>query len=342
MYICCSSCFNDKYLRELIIRTSKSKGICSSCGSNDVSVVDITFLSSYFDSISDIIYEPSDSPEAMFLHEIILKDWSLFSDVLPEEKRQEIMKTITYQHNTPDTKWVPRQKQIFDRVTHWNKFREEIKHVNRFFPKELPAQEHLKALLDSLRLTKDEIPKEIFRAHVNKKGGHHTDDEMKRPPSEKALNGRANPLGISYLYAASNTSTAISEVQPYKGEVVTVAKFQITKQKEIVDLRNPRQTITPFGLEEEELESLYLEIPYLITLGEELSKPIIPKEADLEYLPSQYLCEFIKSLGFTGVLYKSSLGDGYNIALFDDSGTEMIDKKEYQVTDNNISFRQII
>jgi hypothetical protein len=75
-----------------------------------------------------------------------------------------------------------------------------------------------------------------------------------------------------------------------------------------------------------------------VTLGEELSKPIIPKEAALEYLPSQYLCEFIKSIGFAGVLYQSSLGEGFNLALFDDTGLDFVEKTEYIVTGNNVRY----
>ena len=33
---------------------------------------------------------------------------------------------------------------------------------------------------------------------------------------------------------------------------------------------------------------------YLINFGKELSRPIVPREAHLEYLSTQYLCEFIK------------------------------------------------
>jgi len=35
-----------------------------------------------------------------------------------------------------------------------------------------------------------------------------------------------------------------------------------------------------------------------------------------KYLPSQFLCEFIKHCGFDGLLYRSSVGPGVNVALF--------------------------
>ncbi|MDT9910021.1 RES family NAD+ phosphorylase, partial [Klebsiella pneumoniae] len=42
-----------------------------------------------------------------------------------------------------------------------------------------------------------------------------------------------------------------------------------------------------------------------------------PKSAALDYIPSQYICEFIKKTGFHGVLYSSSVSEGINLALFD-------------------------
>ena len=39
--------------------------------------------------------------------------------------------------------------------------------------------------------------------------------------------------------------------------------------------------------------------------------------AAIDYIPSQYLCEFIKDCGFDGVVYRSSVSDGINLALFD-------------------------
>jgi hypothetical protein len=51
-------------------------------------------------------------------------------------------------------------------------------------------------------------------------------------------------------------------------------------------------------------------------LGEELTRPVLPSGAAIDYIPSQYLCEFIKKSGFDGVVYRSSVSDGINLALF--------------------------
>lgn len=72
--------------------------------------------------------------------------------------------------------------------------------------------------------------------------------------------------------------------------------------------------------------------PYLLKLEEELSKPLRKQDVNLDYLPTQYLCEFIKSLGFDGVEYRSAMAEGgYNIAVFNDNNLECISARFYEV-----------
>jgi len=49
-------------------------------------------------------------------------------------------------------------------------------------------------------------------------------------------------------------------------------------------------------------------------------------------LPTQFLCEFCKSIGFDAVEYKSSMNpDGSNLALFSDRKVHCDEVKFYQV-----------
>jgi hypothetical protein len=85
-----------------------------------------------------------------------------------------------------------------------------------------------------------------------------------------------------------------------------------------VDLRNPRKLVSPFLLgDENEIGSLRVDIAFLEHLGEELTRPVLPQGAAIDYIPSQFLCEFIKKNTYDGVIYRSSVSDGINLALFD-------------------------
>lgn len=156
---------------------------------------------------------------------------------------------------------------------------------------------------------------------------------MGKPPKDKVNNGRANPLGIPYLYVASTIDTAISEVRAHKGETLTIAEFTMLDDLELADLRDPKKNISPFELNDgNDLELIYKNMPFLNMLGMELSKPIIPREANLEYLPSQYLSELIKEIGFHGIIYKSSTSEGNNYVIFDDYKLEATRLYQYKIT----------
>ena len=60
-------------------------------------------------------------------------------------------------------------------------------------------------------------------------------------------------------------------------------------------------------------------MPFLVHLSDKLSQPVLPHKKELEYLPTQYLCELIKDRGFNGIAFKSSLEKGYNYVIFDES-----------------------
>jgi len=138
---------------------------------------------------------------------------------------------------------------------------------------------------------------------------------MGMPPPHLATPGRANPRGIPYLYVATDIHTAILEIRPSTNEFVTIGKFKSIHNLSILDLSN-QKAFDPYSCGNE-LGSILQITPFLYMLGKELSKPVDPKQKDLHYIPTQYLCEYIKHSGYDGVAYKSNVGTGINIAIFD-------------------------
>ena len=56
-----------------------------------------------------------------------------------------------------------------------------------------------------------------------------------KPPLELAREGRANPRGIPVLYLSTRGKTAMSEVRPWLGSLVSCAHFTTTRDLKIVD-----------------------------------------------------------------------------------------------------------
>ena len=171
-------------------------------------------------------------------------------------------------------------------------------------------------MLDFLKA--ESLPLNWYRARLLSGTAPYAIGDMKAPPNRLASHGRANPAGIPYLYLGSKPETAISEIRPHTGDVACVADFSIPASTRVIDLRDPIKLASPFLLgDPSAVGQLRADIPFLERLGEELTRPVLPSGAAIDYIPSQYLCEFIKKCGYDGVIYRSSVSDGINLALFD-------------------------
>ncbi len=330
--LCCQNCFNCEFIHTHISLKSKSIGDCQICGSNGVSVVDTLELTDLFAPLFEL-YKPNETGSPLL--ELIRRDWSLFEGV-PDENLLLIFNGMIYGDKDVSLKYAPVVKN--DELFNWAIFKEELKHENRFFPVSFPEQQELSSLLSYLSIETEHEKQDLYRARINKDVSEpYPIDNMGSPPKEFATSGRANPLGISYLYVASNTKTAISEVRPHKGDYLTIAKFVANRALKLVDLREPRSSIVPFRYSENSLRNAYKGLNLLETLGDELTKPVSQHKAQLEYLSSQYLCEFIKSQGYDGVIYKSSLGSGDNYAIFDEEYLRGVDTQLVSITTIDIS-----
>jgi hypothetical protein len=149
--------------------------------------------------------------------------------------------------------------------------------------------------------------------------------DMGPPPKNIAKEGRLNSKGIPYLYLSTNEETAISEVRPWIGSEITLGYFKILEDLKIVDTSIDESKFYSkyeIDLDSEEMRP----ISYSSTEKEKyiwgyinsaFSRPMSPSESKFKYLPTQYLSEKFKTIGYDGIAYKSSLSEkGHNICLF--------------------------
>jgi len=327
---CCPNCFSDSFLQKHIQAKSTLTGKCSFCKSNDVALLNPEEL---FDRFEPLLALYTRSRKGIPLIHLLQTDWSVFN-MIGSRVQQKLLKAISCNPSIYRTKYNPVFAKERNNIEQWEKFREELKHRNRFFPEQAPLINDLVPFGKYIGVILEIGAQNFFRARINISDKPFDISEMGKPRKNIASNGRANPIGIPYLYVASDIKTAISEVRGNKGEVVTIAEFQIIDKLELADLRDPKSTISPFELNEENgLELIYKNMPFLTLLGNELSKPIIPREANLEYLSSQYLCELLKHIGFHGIIYKSSVSDGNNYVIFNDEKLEAIETYQYEISD---------
>jgi hypothetical protein len=146
------------------------------------------------------------------------------------------------------------------------------------------------------------------------------------PKAEFVGDGRVNPKGIPCLYLASSPSAVISEMRPWLGSYMTIARFTTVRDCLLVDCSLNTQpsfwleVASPLAPAEaaEPPEANTKEKGVWGDIGFAFSKPVTYDEPHLDYVPTQVLAETFRSHGYHGIIYQSLLDkDGKNIALFD-------------------------
>ncbi len=313
---CCPECFDDHGLRTSIFPSlGSSNGACDFCGSKNVQLVEPEALGTVFEMLSNV-YERD--PDGQSLVEWMKEDWKLFSHPrMDVAHAKELLGEILDDGEIVRQTFSPSSSYKSEGLAKWETLRDEMMHKNRWFLDMEIDKERLADLLGMLIIRN--LPPRWFRARIRTGDRTYAIDEMNAPPKHLASHGRANPAGIPYLYLGSKPETASAEIRPHTGDVACVADFTIPALT-AVDLRDPRKLVSPFILSDaSQIGQLRADLPFLERLGDELTRPVVPQRAAIDYIASQYLCEFIKKRGFDGVVYRSSVSDGINLALFDPS-----------------------
>ena len=324
----CSNCLGKK-----TIGNASMQGTCDFCGASDVELYEFSVLQQNLEFLLDI-YIPDN--EGLLLQERLRLDWRLFEKMSHEQASICLAELLG--DEVSSKKYRIRNNRETDFAS-WDSLKDELKFRNRYFLTNKLSQTDFSNLLQLLIADENTLPSTWYRARkLSSDKSSFSSTEMGAPPCGKAQSGRANPVGISYLYLSTDIDTCIAEIRPQVEERVCIASFVLSQNLNLVDLREPRKQISPFVYEEsEDNERLLANVPFLESLEKELSTPVLPDTKEIDYLPAQYVCEFIKNCGFDGVLYSSSLGEGTNLALFDTRKAK-IQKVDSTYKVNNIRY----
>lgn len=92
-----------------------------------------------------------------------------------------------------------------------------------------------------------------------------------------------------------------------------------------------------FKYEEDEIEGILKCLNLLQQFSEELSKPVLPEKSHLDYIPTQFICEYLRSLDiYDGIIFKSSYGTGRNIVLFSEEKVNIQEPSSHRVRSVNV------
>jgi hypothetical protein len=346
---CCINCFESQYISSIILN-NKTIGDCDYCNSQTISIYEASELNRFFVGIIDL-YEVdikngkslenqiiTDFHKKVFTQNIIFANnvKKLISDIIRDDiaDYQNLLDNpVQLKFNNSGIKDDVKQTLFLS----WDKFSEEIKTVNRFHLKNPLDLEKLKSLFKNFQ---KDLPKgkKFYRARISDNPKGYEIEQMLNPPNISAKSGRANPNGISYLYLANDITTTLYEVRASLFDYVTVGKFRLEENISVVNLS--RFTYDVFRLSEmESLEEVMIHGSFIDKLEQELSKPRRRNDSELDYLPTQYLSELIKSMGFDGIEFKSSLNqNGVNLAIFNPFKFKCLEVSVYDVENIKLDY----
>lgn len=329
---CCEKCFPSPYLKD-IIQSKNNKWNCDFCWSKEIFIYNPLDLSPLFENLLDI-YIIDD--EWMKIEDCLSNDFpnEIFSKEVEWNKRK-LLESIFWSDNLIEDYYekisgnvILNKSLILDEklINDWEWFVNEIKTINRFHIINTLDKDKLKVFFNTLTASKSKW-NIFFRARKCEETSY-LKEEMWKPPREKSMHWRANPKGISYLYLASDEETTYYEIRATLLNNLTIWKFSLQKDIILIDLREDSYSDIIQLAEWEQLSEFLKNKPFIKKLDLELSKPYSNDDKELDYLPTQYISEFIKSLGYAGVIYNSSLSPkGYNLVIFNGDELECVETR---------------
>lgn len=334
----CSSCFSDKELKGFIL-TSNEIGDCKVCNTASQNLLDITEL---YDFFQELIGNFKLVESGLALSSKIQSDWSFFSS---NEVANKILNYVISQIHTEissSNDQVEYSDDILANFGYWETLKEELKWNNRFVI-DLKQLEVLgwDGFFNTQFKLKNTMKLHRSRIHHISDSKKYKRNEMGCPPREKTTGGRANPLGIPYLYLSEDKETTFYEVRASYLDELSVGVFQLQKEipfVEIVDFTKGTPLYQPEYVKEAIQGKLLRD-----RISKDLSKPMRRYDSELEYVPTQFICEYIKVFtGAKGIRFRSSLHkQGNNIVFFEPELMECKSVKKVKIKNINLSSIEI-
>lgn len=363
-YICCDNCFADEEIIN-IIRAKNNIGNCQFCKNTDGYVYDLSKYEELTNLMNAVIelYSPmkflsSEFPtnKLSLIKDALHNNWDIFnvnSDIAFElltvickekyAKNKELFNDYVGMDYLSDFSYLARNSILGG--ANWDDFVYDIKYRNRFHTK-IVNLDIFATFLKNMQKIYTSNDK-FYRARISHNSSGYDDSQMGAPPSEKATAGRISPEGIPCLYLSDNEKTTIHETRAFLHDYVTIATFYPLDKIKVVDLSNMGR-LSPFILSDSPtrfnipLDVFSVNIGTLKKIDDEISKPQRRNDTHLDYLSTQFICDFIKSKGYAGIEYKSTVDNGgKNIAIFDPELLECKGSKVVKITDIHYDLSEI-
>ena len=303
------ACFRDEEMRRSVAMNTVGKGTCDVSGEID-DLIEIEYFYDFFDEALSL-FEPDTDGESLL--KIIQEDWSLFSsDSFGEVILNHVCTDLGKPFSAAST--VRYTAVIRRRIFAWDSLKASVLNVRRFFSghEELDAYSNL---IPEATLKKNTV---LFRARILPKDvTRFKKSEMGCPPPKLATPGRANPPGIPYLYLCGDEVTTYSEVRAVQLDRLGIGRFLIKDDLAIVDFNAEISLYLAYDMGND-LAIVVAGKKIISAIQKDMARPMRRYDSELEYIPTQLICEYCKVKGADGICFESTLHKGgKNYVLFD-------------------------
>lgn len=364
----CEKCFKNSEIKEIIKNNNTSIGQCDVDPSHkNVHVFDTNTETETLHAIQDClrpildIYSiDSDLPKGYDIEKLYVlslalsNDWAIFN--VEDRQIKEIIIRLFENDEDVDKRLFEKpvgvpilmnqtflKENLILKHNDWNQFCEELKYTNRFHNDKINLQ-NLKVFIEVTRIS---IPihefntqlRHLYRARIVDFISNQS--EIMAPPKDVVTPGRLNAQWIRVLYLSTSQTICVDECRPKHNDTVYVGEVQLKyydnldKQSILIaDLSDFTAKSLNRGLEE--VSKYYVNYDVIKHIQSGISEPSSSQGQD--YIPFQYIADYIKSLGFDGIKYSSIFDPTtFNYMFFDPDLFECIHWNKKIVT--NVSLK---
>ena len=356
----CSQCFNDTDIKS-IIETINNQDICDITGTSSAHIYDtdkhklltgnFELLLNTYTPISELGDKFDKANAVKLKYDLSGGSWDIFNPVCKHTDVYNILKNVCSEKYNEARELFDEDviiQEVYDVAYNkehsllknytWEDFTYSLKHNNRFHSSHL----NLKILekICATSINKHKKGEKFYRGRISQQDALPK-EEMGAPPIPLTADGRVNSAGIQCLCLSSDIKTTINEVRAGIFDYITVGTFELLEDITVVDFRIVNK-ISPFIFDANglDLTEYVINRHFLNKINDEMGKSIRKNDSKLDYVPTQYICDYIKSIcdkksltpQYMGVEYNSTLcNEGYNLAIFKPELFECVDTKVYQV-----------
>ncbi|WP_311798110.1 RES family NAD+ phosphorylase [Enterococcus thailandicus] len=350
--IFCEDCFKDREVVSMI-QSLNNKGNCELvsshrdvliCNSEDTDTLDSIriFINQILDlyTVESKLSQDFPKNKKYLLKDSLEKKWSVFN--INSEKIDELLEYL-FEDDSSIEEDIFNEKvgilaeydvsyadKFILKDNDWSKFVETITYGNRYHTNTINLNLLKKFIGYKQMVIKCSDRKKYYRGRVSLEE-EYTKNDMYSPPKGKASAGRLNPEGISVLYLTDKEQACYQEIRASFNDSVYIGEFELTRDVKIVDFRNFEYI--SLNSEVDALE-YYLNRDILKEISNNLSIPTTGSSKSKDYIPLQYISDYIKSLDekFDGIMYKSVMNEGAsNLMLFENDAVSCINVENKRI-----------